>query len=55
MQTHCALTSEGQVLYGLAPGSQEFRVVVQGLFREASVQARMKHPNIVHVYAPCLV
>ncbi len=48
MQTHNALTAEGRGAFGeLTP--EELRGVSQALVREATLQARMKHPNVVHV------
>ncbi len=53
LQTLYALTTEGRVAYeGLTP--EELRMTVQALVREATLQARMKHPSIVHVYVRSL-
>ncbi len=51
IQAPFALLPESRDLYGVEPGSEGEKFIVDCFLREAKLQARLKHPYVTKVYA----
>ena len=49
MQAPYALLPESRCDYGIEPGSEAEKFFVQGVVREANLQAKLRHANVTNM------